>query len=327
MSAAKTPATTARDQVARLLALVPYLHSRGEVSVSEAAAALDVAPDQLVRDLRVLFLCGLPGGYPDDLIDVDLDALEGEGIIRVSNADYLAHPVRFAPSEAAALVVALRAIGERTPSARDVVARTLAKFEAAGAGSSEMHVASEPQAAPGDLLALLQGAVDRGHQVELTYHVPTRDEQAARTVDPRAVTHVGEVAYLDAWCHTAQGDRAFRLDRIVEARELETPVASPGSGPRDLTGEWFSGAETTRVTLALEPPAHWVPEYYTVVDQRPGPEGILEVDLDVAGEPWLRQLLLRLAPHARVVRPQEFNDSFTAGARDALSLYQDSGVR
>jgi proteasome accessory factor C len=82
----------AREQVARLLTLVPYLHARGQVGVDEAATLLGVGPDQVVRDLKVLFMCGLPGGYPDDLIDVDLDSLESDGLIRVSNADY--RPVR-----------------------------------------------------------------------------------------------------------------------------------------------------------------------------------------------------------------------------------------
>ena len=54
----------AKDQVARLLRLVPFLHSRGQVSLEEAARVLGVAPEQLEKDLRVLFLCGLPGGYP-----------------------------------------------------------------------------------------------------------------------------------------------------------------------------------------------------------------------------------------------------------------------
>ena len=75
MSAATS--SGAKDQVARLLTLVPYLHTHGQVRLDEAAAALGVEPDQLLGDLKVLLMCGLPGGYPDDLIDVDLDALEG----------------------------------------------------------------------------------------------------------------------------------------------------------------------------------------------------------------------------------------------------------
>ena len=77
-------ASGAKDQVARLLTLVPYLHARDSVRLDEAAVALGVSPHQLLKDLKVLLMCGLPGGYPDDLIDVDLDALEdpgGDGVI------------------------------------------------------------------------------------------------------------------------------------------------------------------------------------------------------------------------------------------------------
>jgi proteasome accessory factor C len=127
-------AEAAKDQVARLLRLVPYLHARDQVSLDEAARALGVPPEQLDKDLRVLFLCGLPGGYPDDLIDVDLDALEGEGVIRVSNADYLARPLRLTPTEASAIIVALRALRAGADhDTREVVDRALAKLEAAAA--------------------------------------------------------------------------------------------------------------------------------------------------------------------------------------------------
>ncbi|MDO9497978.1 MAG: WYL domain-containing protein, partial [Nocardioides sp.] len=99
----------AKDQVARLLTLVPFLHTHGQVRIDEAARALGVDEEQLVKDLMVLLMCGLPGGYPDDLIDVDLDALEA-GVIRVSNADYIARTLRLTPTEASAIIVVLRAL-------------------------------------------------------------------------------------------------------------------------------------------------------------------------------------------------------------------------
>ena len=110
---------SAKDQVARLLTLVPYLHAHGQVRLDEAARALGVEPDQLFGDLKVLFMCGLPGGYPDDLIDVDIDALQGpdglrsDGVIKVSNADYLARPLRLSPTEASAVIVALQSTAQR----------------------------------------------------------------------------------------------------------------------------------------------------------------------------------------------------------------------
>jgi proteasome accessory factor C len=107
----------ARDQVARLLTLVPFLHHRDGVRLEEAADLLGTTPEQVLRDLKVLFMCGLPGGLPDDLIDVDLDAIESEegspvrdGVIRVENADYLARPLRLSPTEATAIIVALRTL-------------------------------------------------------------------------------------------------------------------------------------------------------------------------------------------------------------------------
>ena len=328
MTTSRPVVHAAREQVGRLLALVPYLHQRGEVRLSEAAQALGVDAVQLDKDLRVLFMCGLPGGFPDDLINVDLDALEGEGIIRVDNADYLARPVRFGPSEAAALVVALRAI-EQSASAetREVVERTLAKLEAAGAASAaqQIHVTAEEN--PGEaLLPVLQGALERARQLEISYYVPSRDEQSTRVVEPRAITRVGDATYLDAWCHTAQGDRAFRLDRIVTAAELPEAVSERAAEPRDLSGDWFRGeGETVSVTLRLWPEAQWVPEYYPVIDTTTGPEGTLDVVLEVASEAWLQQLLFRVAPHARVVAPQEFAESFAANVRATLRLYDPHG--
>jgi proteasome accessory factor C len=62
-------------------------------------------------------------------------------------------------------------------------------------------------------------------------------------------------------------------------------------------------------------------EYYPVEDVRPQPDGDLEVDLVLADERWLRRLLLRLAPHARVVAPAEVAESFTFAAREAHTLY------
>lgn len=334
MSTQPAPAG-AKDQVARLLTLVPFLHARGQVRLDDAAAALGVPAAQLVKDLKVLLMCGLPGGYPDDLIDVDLDALEGpeaDGVIRVSNADYLARPLRLTPTEATAIIVALRALrngaGDET---RVVVDRALAKLETAaaeGTAAPRIDPGDEPVAA--DLARLesrLRDAVARGRQVRLTYYVPSRDEESERTVDPRGVVSAHGFAYLDAWCHSAEAPRLFRLDRIHEATVLDLPVETPPEAPRDLGDGLFARAtDTTLVTLALEPAARWVVEYYPVEEVRQLADGRLEVDLLVADERWLQRLLLRLAPHARVLAPPTFAQTFTDAARDALRLYSAPGV-
>lgn len=335
---ARSGAGGAKDQVGRLLTLVPFLHAHGQVRLDEAAQALGVPADQLLKDLKVLLMCGLPGGYPDDLIDVDLDALEGEegdGVVRVSNADYLARPLRLSPTEATAIIVALRALrnGARDVT-REVLDRALAKLEAAAAegSSARLDLRIDPGSDPvepddRELRRTLDEAVAAGRQLRLRYFVPSRDEESERTVDPRGVVTAHGFAYLDAWCHSAEAPRLFRLDRIHEATLLDTAVETPPEAPRDLADGLFAAADdTTLVTLDLTAPARWVVEYYPVEEVRPRDDGGMEVDLLVADERWLLRLLLRLAPHARVVAPPRFSSEFTVAARETLRLYRSGGV-
>ena len=318
---------TAKDQVERLLRLVPYLYARGTVRIDRAAADLDVSPGLLVQDLKVLFMCGLPGGYPDDLIDVDLDALEGEadGVVRVSNADYLARPLQLSPTEATAVIVALRALrAGAADETREIIDRTLAKLEAASQVSADPRIDPGP-ATPepdGEFRAVVEQAVRERRQLRLTYYVPARDQESDRVVDPRGLVTAHGHAYLDAWCHSAEAPRLFRLDRVHGATLLDERVTTPAEPPRDLGEGLFARSEdTTLVTVLLAPQARWVVEYYPVEDVRPQPSGELEVDLLVADARWLERFLLRLAPHASVVSPREFTESFLAQAREALKLY------
>ena len=338
MSGPGAGAAGAKEQVARLLTLVPYLHARGSVRLVEAAAALGVRPEVLLKDLKVLFMCGLPGGYPDELIDVDLDALQdesgrvhGDGVIRVSNADYLDRPLRLTPVEASAMIVALRALRSGSaPDTAEIVDRVLAKLEgAAASGPASGVLDAAPDQPDGAetvaLAARLDDAARRQVQVELDYYVPARDELSHRVVDPRGTVRQGGHAYLDAWCHSAEAPRLFRLDRVAAARVLDDPVITASEGPRDLSDGMFDRSDDmTLVTLRLAPAARWVTEYYPVDDVRPLGDGTgdVEVDLLVADERWLTKLLLRLAPNAWVTAPDAYGGGVTHAAQDALSLYR-----
>ncbi len=319
----------------RILTLVPFLHARGSVEVEQAAELLGVSREQVLSDLRVLFMCGLPGGYPDDLIDVDIDTLEGEGVIRVTNADYLARPLRLTPTEASAMIVAVRALrGSAGADTRPIVDRVLGKLEgAAASAAAPVHVEpDEGQDAAEALLARrLAEAARAGRQVRLTYWTPARDEVSERVVDPHAVVGREGHSYLDAFCHSAEAPRLFRLDRVGAAEVLDSAVATPAPAPRDLApGLLAASTGATRVTLRLAPPAAWVADYYPVEEARDdpdGPDGTLLVAVPVADPRWLTRLLLRVAPHAQVVAPQAYGEAARAEAARALGLYGEVDPR
>jgi hypothetical protein len=115
-----------KDQLARLLALAPYLQTRGAVPLKQVAADFSVSREQMLKDLRVLYLCGLPGFGPGDLIEINVEALldDPEGVVRINNADFLARPLRLGSNEASALIVGLQALQESSALAsRELVER------------------------------------------------------------------------------------------------------------------------------------------------------------------------------------------------------------
>ena len=270
-----TAPVSAAAQVARLLALVPYALTRREVPLDEAAADLGVTPKQIVNDLKVLMFCGWPGYLPGDYIEVDLDALEGEGVIRVTNADYLARPLRLTVPEASALIVALRTLRDSAdPDVVSVVDRTLAKLEAAAedgaaaAGQVDVHL-GERERSQAQLRSHLAHAVAAGRQVNLTYYVPARDERTERVVDPLGLVTTQGMTYLDGWCHRAEDRRLFRLDRIEAWDVLDSPAdPHPDVEPRDLSAGLFqpSGSHET----AVDPPGSAGPMGGGVLPGHPG---------------------------------------------------------
>lgn len=321
----------AREQVQRLLALTPYLRAREEgVSLRQVAADFGVKPAQIVRDLKVLWMCGLPGYGPDDLVDIDFEPFENDpdGTVKVSNAAFLPRPLRLDSTEATALAVALRALREGSDEAtRPLVEQVLATIEQASGEAAraavEVHLPA-PEAAP-ELTGTLHGAIEEDRQLRLDYFVPARDETTERVVDPIAVLSRDGHDYLDAWCHRAEDRRLFRVDRIDRAEALDTARDSELIGdlrPRDLAEDLFTpGPDAERVVLRLAPGARWLAEYYPTESEDEGPEGALDVTLLVADPRWLVQLVLGAAPDVAVVEPASYAEKVAAAARAALEGY------
>jgi predicted DNA-binding transcriptional regulator YafY len=311
----------ATDRLSRLLAMVPYLLARQGIPLREAARQFGITERQLVKDLELLFVCGTPGHMPDDLIEAEWDT----GHVYLGNADAIARPLRLGVDEALALIVGLRTLAE-VPGLhdRDALDRTLAKLEAAAGeaalASAQVSVEVEGEA---DVLATAREALGANRRVHLRYFVPTRDETTERDVDPMRVLLVDGRWYLEGWCHRAEAVRLFRLDRVVTIDLLAAAAELPPQAvARDLDeGLFVPSPDDTVVTLELDPPAHWVADYYPLEEVQELDGGRLLVRLRAADDRWLRTLALRLAGSARVLEPQELAEKVRESARAALTGY------
>lgn len=305
--------STSADQVARLLALIPYVQARPGVTLDETAAAFSISHKQLLADLWVAFMCGLPGGMPGDLFEVDMDAAEGIGVIRLTNAEILSKPLRLVPHEVATLRLALQAVRElAAPESYGAIDSASAKLLAMSWEEAPPAVVSN---VTGDE-TIRQGLVDAlnaGRRVRLTYD-GARGDTTEPIVDPARIMVRGGFAYLEAWSVERGGWRSYRLDRIVSVHLTGERSESHGEPPK--RGDWLSEAVTFEVTLRISPSAAWIVEYYPVA-RREGDQ----VTLRVSDPMWLRQLVLRLGAEAIVVDPVSAQDDAVRAARDALAAY------
>lgn len=302
---------SAEESLRRLLALVPWVASRDGARIEEVCDRFGCSEAELVRDLELLFMCGLHPFTPDSLIDVNID----EGQVWIRYADYFSRPLRLTPAEGLFLVAAgatLLSVPGTDP--HGPLARGLAKLAAVlGVDPDEAVDVELGRAAP-EVLATLQRASAEHRQVEIDYYSYGRDEWGRRVIDPGTVFNAAGQWYVDAWCHRAVGERIFRIDRMRRASLLDTSFE-----PRPKSGSpmpYAPRSEDPVVVLDLDQPAHWVAEQYPNEGVEERGEGRLRVRLRVRERAWLERLLLRVGPHARVVE----GDANVAGEAAARLL-------
>ncbi|MCF6475478.1 WYL domain-containing protein [Nonomuraea sp. MG754425] len=312
------------DRLPRLLALVPYLMSHPGAQVGEVAAVFGLSEKQLIDDLQLVWMCGLPGHTPGDLIDVSWDG----GEILIDNAETIARPLRLGIDEASALLVALRMLAASPELAEvrgDALPRVTAKLERAagdGAATVSSQVSVDVDAAP-DALPRVREGLTRGRRLSLRYYVQGRDEVTPREVDPMRIVVVDGRAYLEGWCYRAEAMRLFRLDRVLGVEVLDVPADPPaGAEPRDVTAGVFRPSPTDElVELELSAAGRWVAEYYPCEQVTELGEGRLRVALRARDEDWILKLALRLGDTGRVVSPPDMAETVRREAGRALALY------
>jgi proteasome accessory factor C len=306
------------DRLGRLLNLVPYLLARPGIRIADAAVDLGISERQLREDLELLWVCGLPGYGPGDLIDM---AFDGDRVTVTYDAG-IDRPLRLTQDEALALVVALRMLAE-TPGTgtRDAIERALAKIENAAGDLADAPVAVRLPA-DAERLDEIRAAVEGGHALHLTYYTAARDETTDRVVDPLRVLMVGGRAYLEAWCRRAEATRMFRVDRIDAFTVLDEPAAPPPHVDlHDVSdGVFHPTPDLPLVTLRVGRGSRWITEYYPCEEvRRDGDEWLVTMRVTDLG--WAQRLLLGLGPDVTVVAPAEMVERIRAQAATALDQY------
>lgn len=310
----------ASDRVSRLLAIVPFVAARPEgVGVDELCTRFAIDRKRLVADLDTLSMVGVEPYTPDAMVDVFVD---DDHRVHIHLPQWFDRPLRLTPQQALALLVAGRsALAVPGADPEGPLARGLTKLARALGLDDASAVAVDLGEAEADTLGTLTRAIDAHRRVKIDYYAYGRDEHTTRTVDPYRVFAQSGAWYLAGWCHLAEDERLFRLDRIVEVTVLDEPFDPPSEVPE--LAVFVPTDDVPRVTLLLRPTARWVAEQYPADERREHDDGTLEVTLPVTATAWLERLLLRLGPDAEVVAaPPGLAEVRQAAARRVLARYR-----
>ena len=280
-----------------MLAIVPWVAAQPDgAAIDDICRRFDLSADQLRSCLDAVFMVGVHPYTPDALVDVFVDRER----VRIRLPDFFTRPLRLTPEQAFALLAAGRSL-QSVPGADESgpLARGLAKLADTFGGATTSVVDVDLGAAPGESLALLQRAAADGRRVQIDYYSYGRDAHGERLVDPWRVQAEKGRWYLEAYCHTSDAVRVFRVDRIRSVQLLEQTFPRPdGATPLEV---FRPQPSDPRVVLDLAPAAAWVVGQYPVESTETRPDGRLRVSLAISARPWLERLLLRLGPDATVV--------------------------
>lgn len=300
-------AERAIDRVTRMLGIVSYLEANGDTAFSELATQFSVSEDQIQRDVTTLWVAGLPGYMPDDLIDFDADMFDA-GVARLTTGQGVSQ-VRISAREAVALIGALSsfiASGVAPAAAQSAVAKLQ---ESLGATSLQ---ASEPARLPAAIVDPLTDAIVARKVAELDY-VDAKDNKTTREVEPHRIVSISDVAYLECFCRRAQGYRTLRIDRIQAVRPGDDDVVTV---PSDEVGFSLDPVFEARVVLARG--ARWALEDLPGVRLDMSGDDVV-AEFGVADADYVAGRLLSVAPYLRVVEPQPLRDALAARAQAVLS--------
>ncbi|HWB87640.1 MAG TPA: WYL domain-containing protein [Acidimicrobiia bacterium] len=245
------------SRISRILALIPYVLDRTAVDVDEITERFGYTREQLTRDLDTIFVCGLPGYGPGDLMEAYLD----EDEVVIDAADFFAKAPRLTPTEALGLLAAgltVIASGEASPALESAV-RKLTKAVIPEADTSLVVDVPDESKSVG---ALRDAAADQ-HVVRITYRSVGREETTGREIEPWSVFTTLGRWYVLGHCRLVDGQRTFRVDRIKEMTVLPETFERPAEIPEPFVGYTPSDDDIVSV-IDLAPAARWVLEYYPV---------------------------------------------------------------
>jgi len=301
-------ADNAAQRALRTMDLVPYILENPGISTIDLAAKFSVTQKQIEKDLQLIFLCGLPGYTPYELIDLTFE----DGIVSIIEPQVLTKPRNFSSNEMVVIKLGLeilREINVNEPNKLDKISTLLQKVHRETDQDSVL-LAKEISSSP--YYSVINTAISQRKQLSIEYQSVSKDQLSTRLIVPYNISMLNGNLYLSAYDMDRQSDRVFKLDLISKCEIGErTELDLVKSTSIDQIVELMVDVKLTNFIER---------NTSIIVDQRLTADGI-KVTLKVNNLEWISRAVISYAPNINVISPIALSEMIEQRAKNLLNAY------
>ena len=295
------------SRVARAMDLIPYVSENPGIKIEDLAAKFGVTEKQILKDLELIFLCGLPGYTPYELIDLTFE----DGLVTIIDPQLFDKPRKFSETEGVIIILGLSLLRSSVvdENQRQSIDRLIENLSAKFQVSLSTSIA-ELEKPP--LYAEILRSIAKEVSLTIQYSSISEDIVTQRLIKPSRVSIKNGLYYLHAIDLEIDSDRVFRIDQIRSAVETKSEVVAQNN--KNLSTDDF--------IFQLKITDQLITERYREIftDIRNLNDHFL-VAGQVNNEQWLVRWVLSNCSEIEVIEPKMLKELLKNRAKSALALY------
>jgi proteasome accessory factor C len=304
-------AESAAVRALRTMDLIPYVLENPSCSIKTLAKRFSTSEKQIEKDLELIFMCGLPGYTPYELIDIVLE----DGVVSVIDPQVLNRPRRFSKTELVVIVLGLKILSEiklERNDLREKIDKLIAKVSHI---KNEEILINDSQMISSKFVEIINKAIGNRQVLRIGYISVTKDQSSERDVVPLTLYYSNGSLYMNAFDVEKKTERVFRVDAITRCETgafLEFEV---------------NQSHLPEITIELEVQdwlRFFVERNMSIIRSvKHSNQGLL-VEVAVSNIDWLEKSILSHIPGIKIKAPQDFAVRVRENARNILALYESS---
>ena len=299
----------AANRALRTMDLIPYILENPGVSITKLAKQFSVTEKQIESDLQLVFMCGLPGYTPYELIDLIFE----DGVVSIIDPQVLDKPRRFTKSELVVIALGLQLLGElsSSDSTRLSKIKLLSNKITELGGSNSVIFA--PSSSKSPFVEVISKAITNKKSLTMQYQSLVKDEVSIRTIFPHNLYFMNGNLYLSAMDLTAKADRVFKVE-LIKTCEVGNDVSSEIVNENNSTIEVILDVQKTY--------KNFIERNSSIITAVEEQKNCFRVHLKLSNLEWLKRSILSNSPGITVISPSLLAQEVSALATSLLASYQ-----